>query len=59
VFRGHTTGAPITMIIWNSDQKSKDYENLKTKLRPGHSDYPAMIKYNRFFIEEEGDFQED
>ena len=48
VFRGFTTGAPITMIIWNKDQKSKDYENLKTKLRPGHSDYPAMIKYNHF-----------
>ena len=48
VFRGHTTGAPITMIIRNSDQKSKDYENLKTKLRPGHSDYPAMIKYNQY-----------
>ena len=48
VFRGHTTGAPITMLIWNSDQKSKDYENLKTKLRPGHSDYPAMIKYNNY-----------
>ena len=48
VFRGHTTGAPITMVIWNSDQKSKDYENLKTKLRPGHSDYTAMIKYNHY-----------
>lgn len=48
VFRGFTTGAPIAMVIWNSDQKSKDYENLKTKLRPGHSDYPAMIKYNHF-----------
>ena len=48
VFRGYTTGAPITMVIWNSDQKSKDYENLKTKLRPGHSDYPAMVKYNHF-----------
>ena len=48
VFRGYTTGAPITMVIWNSDQKSKDYENLKTLLRPGHSDYPAMIKYNHF-----------
>jgi len=48
IFRGHTTGAPITMIIRNSDQKSKDYENLKTKLRPGHSDYPAMIKYNQY-----------
>ena len=48
VFRGYTTGAPITMIVWNSDQKTTDYENLKTKLRPGHSDYPAMIKYNHF-----------
>ena len=48
VFRGYTTGAPITMIVWNSDQKSTDYENLKTKLRPGHSDYPAMVKYNHF-----------
>ena len=48
VFRGYTTGAPITMIVWNSDQKSRDYENLKTKLRPGHSDFPAMVKYNHF-----------
>ena len=36
------------MVIGNSDQKSKDYEELKRKLRPGHSDYPAMIKYNHF-----------
>ena len=48
IFKGFTTGAPITMLIWNSDQKSKDYENLKTKLRPGHSDYPAMMKYNQY-----------
>lgn len=48
VFRGYTTGAPITMVIWNNDQKSKDYENLRTQLRPGHSDYPAMVKYNHF-----------
>ena len=48
VFRGYTTGAPITMLIWNSDQKSIDYEDLKRKLRPGHSDYPAMVKYNHF-----------
>lgn len=48
VFRGYTTGAPITMVIWNSEQKSKDYEELKTQLRPGHSDYPAMMKYNHF-----------
>lgn len=48
VFRGFTTGAPITTVIWNKDQKSKDYEELKRKLRPGHSDYPAMIKYNHY-----------
>ena len=47
-FRGHTTGAPIAMVIWNSDQHSSDYDELKTKLRPGHSDYPAMVKYGRF-----------
>lgn len=48
VFRGYTTGAPITMVIWNKDQHSKDYDELKRKLRPGHSDYPAMIKYNKY-----------
>lgn len=48
IFRGYTTGAPITIIIWNKDQKSDAYNNLKTKLRPGHSDYPAMIKYKKF-----------
>jgi len=48
VFRGHTTGAPITMIVWNKDQDSRAYEILKTKLRPGHSDFPAMVKYKKF-----------
>ena len=47
-FRGYTTGAPITMIIQNSDQRSSDYEEMKVKLRPGHSDYPAMIKYAKY-----------
>jgi len=47
VFRGHTTGAPITMIIWNKDHDSRVYDSLKTKLRPGHSDFPAMIKYKK------------
>ena len=48
VFRGHTTGAPITMLICNSDQRSGDYDEMRTRLRPGHSDYPAMIKYGRY-----------
>ena len=47
-FRGSTTGAPITMVIWNKDQKSTDYEKLKTEMRPGHSDYTAYVKYKKF-----------
>ncbi|MDE1863139.1 MAG: chorismate synthase [Thaumarchaeota archaeon] len=48
VFRGYTTGAPIAMVIWNQDQRSRDYENLSIKPRPGHSDFPAYIKYKGF-----------
>jgi chorismate synthase len=47
-YKGYTTGAPITMIIWNKDQHSSDYDNLTLKPRPGHSDYPAHIKYKGF-----------
>jgi chorismate synthase len=47
-FRGSTTGAPITMIIWNKDQKSTDYEKLRSDMRPGHSDYTAYVKYKKF-----------
>ena len=47
-FRGSTTGAPITMIIWNKDQKSTDYGKLRTDMRPGHSDYPAYVKYKKY-----------
>ena len=43
-----TTGAPLCGIIYNSDQHSKDYSLLKEKMRPGHSDYPAFIKYRGF-----------
>jgi chorismate synthase len=48
VFRGYTTGAPIAMIIWNKDHDSSVYKNLTTKMRPGHSDYPALVKYKKF-----------
>ncbi len=48
VFRGHTTGAPIAMIIWNKDQRPGAYDDMLEKLRPGHSDYPAMTKYGGF-----------
>lgn len=45
VFQGKTTGAPIAMLIWNSDTRSADYENFTTIPRPGHADYPAFVKY--------------
>jgi chorismate synthase len=48
VFRGYTTGAPICTLIWNSDSDSRPYELIRTKPRPGHSDYPALIKYGGF-----------
>lgn len=48
VFNGFTTGAPICMIIWNSDADSRSYEEIKNTPRPGHSDYPAYIKYGGF-----------
>ena len=48
VFEGRTTGAPLCGIIRNSDTRSKDYSKLKNLMRPGHSDYPAMIKYHGF-----------
>lgn len=43
---GITTGAPLTGVIYNSDQHSKDYSLLKSHMRPGHSDYPAYVKYH-------------
>lgn len=43
-----TTGAPLAMIIENTNTKSGDYSNLMTVPRPSHSDYPAYVKYNGF-----------
>lgn len=40
-----TTGAPLAMVIENTNTKSGDYSNLLTVPRPGHSDYPAYVKY--------------
>lgn len=42
---GVLTGAPLAFIIRNNDTKSKDYSQLKELMRPGHSDYPAYVKY--------------
>ena len=45
VFEGKTTGAPIGLIIHNTDQKSKDYTDIKDRFRPGHADYTYQQKY--------------
>jgi len=46
VFKNMTTGAPICLLIWNSDQRSSDYERFVDTPRPGHADYPAFVKYS-------------
>ena len=44
-FEGKTTGTPICLIIYNEDQRSKDYGEIKDKFRPGHADYTYTKKY--------------
>lgn len=45
VFEGQTTGAPISMMIENTDQRSKDYSEIKDQFRPGHADVTYWQKY--------------
>lgn len=45
VFEGQTTGTPISLVIYNQDQRSKDYGEIKDKFRPGHADFTYMAKY--------------
>ena len=45
VFEGKTTGTPIGIIIYNEDQKSKDYAHIAEKYRPSHADYTYQEKY--------------
>ena len=44
-FEGKTTGAPIGLIIHNTDQRSKDYSKIMDRFRPGHADYTYQQKY--------------
>ena len=48
VFNGKSTGSPISMIIYNEDQRSRDYSNIKNKFRPGHADFTYHVKYKNF-----------
>lgn len=45
VFEGVTTGTPISLMIENTDHRSKDYGDIKEKFRPGHADYTYWKKY--------------
>ncbi len=45
VFEGVTTGTPISMLIHNKDQKSKDYSHIAEKFRPSHADFTYQEKY--------------
>ena len=45
VFDGQTTGTPISLIIYNRDVKSQDYDELRMVFRPGHGDFTYQAKY--------------
>jgi chorismate synthase len=47
VFEGQTTGTPIGILIDNTDARSRDYEKIKDRFRPGHADYTYQHKYGR------------
>ncbi len=44
-FSDKTAGSPLCAVFENNNTKSKDYSELKIKIRPSHSDYPAYIKH--------------
>lgn len=45
IFEGKTQGTPIGMVIYNADQKSKDYEHIRSSYRPSHADYTFDAKF--------------
>lgn len=45
IFEGYTQGMPITLAVWNEDQRSKDYSHIADKYRPSHADYTWQTKY--------------
>ena len=47
-FEGHTTGAPICMLVWNKEAVPSEYDVIKNLPRPGHADYTAYVKYGGF-----------
>ena len=45
IFEGKSTGCPIGFVVWNKNQHSKDYENMRNLFRPSHADFTYMQKY--------------
>ncbi|HBH25493.1 MAG TPA: chorismate synthase [Cytophagales bacterium] len=45
VFEGKTTGTPVAIVIYNTDQRSKDYSHIAEKYRPSHADFTYQEKY--------------
>lgn len=45
IFEGKTTGTPLSLLIFNQDQRSRDYGEVASLFRPGHADYPFTRKY--------------
>lgn len=45
IYEGKTTGTPICFLVWNKDQKSRDYGNLEEIFRPSHADFTYFSKY--------------
>lgn len=45
IYEGKTTGTPIGFIVWNKNQHSSDYDEMKTVYRPSHADYTYQMKY--------------
>ncbi|MCU0758586.1 MAG: chorismate synthase [Steroidobacteraceae bacterium] len=45
VFEGRTTGTPIGLLVENTDARSRDYDKIKDRFRPGHADYTYQQKY--------------
>lgn len=45
VFEGRTTGTPISLVVYNKNQQSKDYSDIASYYRPGHADYTFDMKY--------------
>lgn len=48
LYDNRTTGAPLTALIYNQDQRSQDYDKMASLARPSHADYPAHIRYQGF-----------